>query len=186
MSMSQRDEYLSAIEKARIQFPNLKLLKAFECEADETLFSYFKEELLGRLQTDYLIAGVHYFKKNGEWAGSLSELNDLDSLKEFTRLTITAIESKIFKFIAHPDLFGAGYLEWDQNTISCSRDILEAAQSMKMPLEINGLGFWKNKIMTPDGERHMYPLEKFWELASEYNIEVIAKLRRTSPKADYK
>jgi len=79
----------------------------------------------------------------------------------------------LFSFIAHPDGFGAGYKEWDKNSEACAIDIFTAAEELSVPLEINGYGLRKNKIKTIEGERSVYPLLKFWELASEFNIKAI-------------
>ncbi|MCK5806256.1 MAG: histidinol phosphate phosphatase, partial [Lentisphaeria bacterium] len=53
------------------------------------------------------------------------------------------------------------------------RDILEAAQDLSIPLEINGYGFRKPMRETKHGLRLQYPVREFWELASEYDVSVV-------------
>ena len=65
------------------------------------------------------------------------------------------------------------YLAWDRHAEACSREILRAAEAYGVPLEINGYGFRKPRVDTPEGRRPMYPWIRFWELAAEYDIEVV-------------
>ena len=81
--------------------------------------------------------------------------------------------SGLFAFIAHPDLFGNAYLRWDANAAACARDILQAAETLQIPLEINGYGLRKPTIDTPQGRRHKYPWTPFWELAAELGVPAI-------------
>ena len=92
------------------------------------------------------------------------------------------IESGLFAFIAHPDLFGNCYKHWDENTISASRDIFAAAAECNVGLEINALGFRKiakKKLFNP---YPLYPWPPFWELASEYAVEVIVNADAHRPE----
>jgi histidinol-phosphatase (PHP family) len=84
------------------------------------------------------------------------------------------LQSGLFLFGAHPDVFGCSYLQWDAETESCARAILEAAQDLDIPLEINGNGFRRLQVQTESGLVRPYPLLPFWDLAAEYRITVIA------------
>ena len=82
---------------------------------------------------------------DGDWIGSYGGADSLKSLKAYSNYFIQSMESGLFAFMAHPDLFGNSYLTWDENTIAASHDILTAAAQLKMPLEINGYGLRKTK-----------------------------------------
>ncbi|MBF0279240.1 MAG: histidinol-phosphatase [SAR324 cluster bacterium] len=173
MDLSELPDYCQAIDDARIQFPQLTILKGMECEFDQQYVSFYQEKLLGELQFDYLIGAVHFVPVDGEWIGAYGGLDNAARLIAYTKYFIDSMRSGLFTFMAHPDLFGNCYLNWDDNTISAARDIFEAAEVLKIPLEINGYGLRKPKISTPLGMRCMYPWPPFWELAAEYDIEVI-------------
>ena len=83
------------------------------------------------------------------------------------------MESKLFAFIAHPDIFGCTNLEWSADLNSCSREILRTAEETQTPLEINGNGLRKKYLNSSTGLRPPYPWRPFWELASEFNIKVV-------------
>ena len=170
MDISELDAYIEEFKEAETD--DIVLLKGLECEWDPVYEGFYKEELLGLRKFDYLIGSVHYFKKYGEWE-YLSEIKTAKHLKQYAELMIKTMRSGIFSFIAHPDGFGAGYQTWDNNTISCTRDILTAAEELKIPLEINGYGLRKSLLSTPEGTRHVYPWNKFWEISGNYNIKAI-------------
>ena len=94
-------------------------------------------------------------------------------LNAYSRHLAEIMESGLFAFIAHPDLFGCSNEFWNDDLTSCSHDILSSAQATKTTLEINGYGMRKEPVQTSKGPRAQYPWPPFWELASEYKIEVV-------------
>ncbi len=172
MSMSELEDYEAQIERAREGVPDLSILKGMECEWDPGYHGFYRDELLHHREFDYLIGAVHWYPFRGEWL-YLNEIRTCDHLKEYTDLLIRTMESGLFSFIAHPDAFGTGYNRWDENSRSCSIDILEAAAELEIPLEINGYGFRKSAGLTADGNRRIYPLTEFWELASDFPIRAV-------------
>ena len=173
MDLQELPEYSQAIDEARERFPQLMLLKGAECEFAEEYVAFYQDTLLGQYQFDYLIGGAHYFPLHGEWVGSYGGADTIAGLQGYTDYFIKSMESGLFAFMAHPDLFGNCYLNWDENTISASHDIFTAAVELQVPLEINGYGLRKRQIDTPEGKRPMYPWLPFWEQASDYDIKVI-------------
>jgi len=173
MDYAEREAYCAAIEKAQADFSDLTLLKSMECEYEPAYRAYFEDELLGELNLDYLIGAAHFIPHEGRYIGVYGGITDAPSLRSYTHAYVELIEWGIFAFIAHPDLFGNSYLEWDAEAVACAKAILQAAETHGVPLEINGYGFRKPWIQTPEGRRPMYPWVCFWELASEYNIEVV-------------
>ena len=170
MDISELDAYVKEFKEAETD--KIVLLKGLECEWDTIYEGFYREELLGSREFDYLIGSVHYFKNHGEW-GYLSEIKTPKHLKQYADIMIDTMRSGIFSFIAHPDGFGAGYQTWDNNTTACTKDILSAAEELEIPLEINGYGLRKNLLSTPEGLRHVYPWMEFWEIAGNYNIKAI-------------
>jgi len=170
MDMSELDAYAEEFKEADTE--ELVLLKGLECEWDPTYEGFYRDELLGKRNFDFLIGSVHFIRISGNWE-YLSEIKTAKHLTKYAENIISTMRTGLFNFIAHPDAFGAGYLEWDGNAEACSKDILVAAEELSIPLEINGYGLRKNKIITQEGERSVYPLVNFWELAGNYNIKAI-------------
>lgn len=173
MHLNELPDYVESIQKARDHHPDLTVLSGMECEYEQDYHAFFEDELLNRHCLDYLIGSVHFYRNSGAWAKVHGGIQKPSHLVAYATQMIATMESGLFAFIAHPDLFGNSYLTWDKNTESCTRDILQAAVSLKMPLEINGYGFRKESVDTPQGRRPMYPWEPFWSIAAEYPIQVV-------------
>jgi histidinol-phosphatase (PHP family) len=173
MDMSELSGYCRAADEARRLYPRLRILKGMECEYDEKYAAYYQDELLGRLNFDYLIGSVHFFPCREGWRDAFWEIKDGNDLRLYARHFIATMQSGLFAFMAHPDLFATGYLKWDSQSKECSAEMFEAAASLDMPLEINAGGLRKPPVATPEGERPAFPLTPFWEMAAEYGIRVI-------------
>ena len=173
MDFRELPDYCRAVDEAREMFPQLTVLKGMECEFSDSYLSYYRDTLLDELQFDYLIGAAHFFPLNGEWIGSFGGIDTLAGLRAYVTYFIESMESGLFAFMAHPDLFGNSYHTWDVNTASAAKDIFQAAADLAIPLEINGYGLRKPLIDTPEGKRRMYPWLPFWELASDYDITVV-------------
>ena len=174
MKLSELADYCQKIDEAKEKYPDMKIYKGLECEYDPCYNSFYKDELLGEYNLDYLIGAVHWFPYGSEWINTWRSEAKPKFLLAYSKYIIRIMETEIFKFIAHPDVFAAFYLEEDENSIACAKDILTAAESLQIPLEINGYGFIKKEVKTNKGYRKMYPWSPFWHLASAYKIKVIA------------
>jgi len=181
MHMDELEEYLAAITKAQKQYQGLTILSGLECDYFKEYHNFYKEELLDKWGLDYLIAGTHFFKTNGVFKGAHGEITGRRELKAYAAACIKAIESGLFTFITHPDIFGMSYLKWDKEAQAVSKDILTAAAHNGVALEINSYGLRKKRVHTEQGERPVYPILQFWELAADYKVEVVANSDAHTP-----
>lgn len=172
MGIEELDSYERAIDEAIQKYPSIEILKGMECDWVKEYKNFFLEELKDKRKYTYLIGAIHNFKIDGKWTICYSP-EAFGHIKEYTDLAVEMIESEVFDFIAHPDLFGLFCPKWDNEATAAAKAICQAAETYKTPLEINGYGFRKPKIETEDGIRNAYPVEKFWEIATDYNIKVI-------------
>lgn len=154
----------------------------FECEWDKSFLSWYADTLLGNFGADYLVFGPHWVTAGSSHIYVL-EINDSDMLNRYATQTIEGIKSGLFAFIAHPDLFMGRWREWDDEAVSVSSAIIDAAIDCNMPLEVNGLGLKRQNIMTKNGERHQYPYLEFWQLAETKGAKVICNSDAHTPQA---
>lgn len=173
MPYSQLPDYMSDMEQAKDSYTDIKIYKGAECDYKPEYLSYFKDELLGKCDMDYLMAGIHFIPVDGEWLNCFQVENSKINLYAYTDFIIKVIDCDLFSFIAHPDVFAHFYHVWDVDAQVCSRAILEAASQKNRILEINGSGYRKDLLETSFGRRRPYPIDDFWLLASEYNVPVI-------------
>ncbi len=172
MDIDELDDYDKAIIAARTAYPKLKILKGMECDWIPEYKNFYIDELKNKRKYDYLIGSVHYFQYKGEWIFAFSK-DASGRIREYADAVIKMIESKLFDFIAHPDLFGIFTFKWNNEAVRATIEICEAAKAFKTPLEINGGGFRRQPMKTNEGIRYPYPVDLFWEIASDYGVEVI-------------
>lgn len=173
MRMDELPDYCAAIDQAQQDFPELTVLKGMECEYDDEYHAFYQETLLDELQFDYLVGAAHFVPDNGDWISCYRAESEVRLLKNYVSHFIKTMESGLYAFMAHPDLFGVFYLDWDENVVSASKDLFAAAADLKMPLEINAYGMRKPVIVRSNGTEYMYPVPDFWEIGTDYNIEVL-------------
>lgn len=176
MALAELDGYCDAVDAAaqRAAGDGLRVLKGLECEYVPEFVAFYREELLGARKLDYLIGGAHWYPHRGEWRGLYAGAMTPAQLRDYVDYQIAAMQSGLFAFIAHPDLFGVAWDEWDPAAAECSRVLLTAAAALDMPLEINGYGLRKPpKETSSGGPRPMYPWRPFWELAAECGVGVV-------------
>ena len=147
---------------------NTSVILGYECDYLPEWHGYF-EELKERV--DYLISGTHFmFRENGDRISPFSLSFSRKDIPIYAKLYIKAMETKIFDFMAHPDVFLLNY-KWDEDAKAASRDIIEAAVDLDMPLEINSNGIVKAEESGMD--EYGYPNRNFWSLAKEYGVKAV-------------
>ena len=171
MEYEELDAYGKDIDALKPR-KDIIILKGMECDWVEDYKNYYTDELLGKRNYDYLSGGMHWFKVKGEWIFCYQP-EAAGNLKYYTEHIIGMMESGIFDFVCHPDLFSRFTDRWTDETDVLSREICSAAESFKIPLEINGYGLRKPKMDFADGRRFAYPHPRFWEIASDYDIKVL-------------
>lgn len=125
---------------------------------------YFNEmvKLSKNFGAEYLLLGQHFLGNEHPLGTPATKRTDnKDILKEYTDDIIAGIESKLFTYVAHPDIIN--YFPDDEAYINETKRICITAKKHNLPLEINFLGI--------RAQRH-YPREKFWEIAGEIGAPV--------------
>ena len=145
---------------------DLKVLLGYECDYHRCYHQYLAET--GE-RVDYLIGAVHYLNLSEEADDPhFSRPLEKRDLPRYADRYCQMLQSGLFLFGAHPDLFTYNYRRWDEETEAISRAILACAVSEGIALEINGYGLQKKVMQTEDGFTHTYPHPRFWALAAEY------------------
>ncbi len=172
MAYSMLDSYNKDCIAVKMEYSGrLEVLRGFECDYLPQYQSYF-EEL--QEKCDYLFFGVHDLSLDidSEYSMFWNPITKEDLLA-YTKLYLEGLESGLFLFGAHPDVFCHSYRAWDAETIACSKAILECAVSNDVALEINGNGMRKGIVKTSYGTRYAYPHHEFWKLAAQYPVKVL-------------
>lgn len=172
MAMDQLADYVASVDAARRAHPTATVLLGMECEyAPDT--EDFQRSLLEQQGFDYLILGQHFTPVGGDWESSFTALVDAPSLRAYARTCIQGMETGLYSFLAHPDIFGCCGTAWGPDQEACAEELCAAAAALDLPLELNGYGLRKPSVTTPDGRRPMYPWPPFWAVAARHGCRVV-------------
>ncbi len=174
MSLDTFEIYLKDIEKCQSEFKNINIYKGLESEYLEEYDMHYKYL---RSKLDYMILGIHFYKYNGRVINTYIDCN-YDTIEGYLENAIRGMESGLFNYLAHPELFFFDYKDKDGNHTFDSRcemvtrKIIECAIKNNIYLEMNANGLKFSKV--EDKENWKYPYSKFWEIAKEYkDLKVI-------------
>ena len=120
---------------------------------------------------EYMILGQHFLYNEVEGIGSIGPTADPARLWQYCDQAITAMETGLFTYFAHPDLM---LFVGDRGLYRQEiRRLCQAANACRIPLEINLLGLREG--------RH-YPNPAFWDIAAEEGCTMILGRDAHSPQ----
>ena len=147
MLPAQLDDYVLTLRSLREKYADrLHLHIGLEAEYFPAYLGWLKEET-ERLGIEYLILGCHY-----------------DTTDE------QALETGLYRYLAHPDLFLNRMTAFDAEAEKACREVCAAAARLDIPLEYNMAGLTLQR--RPDGSLG-YTRDEFWRIAAEYPVKAI-------------
>lgn len=173
MPYPDMEDYLSILNDCQVKYQGqIKIYKGFEAEGLEEYFDYY-QSLLYEHKIDYLILGHHFHKHcvHSDYYGR--ETMKKKDIYQYCNDVEKALETGLFSYLAHPDLFLIGYKNFDLDAQTVSQRICEKAKSLNIPLEVNAGGM-RRGLRHVNGEKlYPYPNAHFWEVASQVGNDVI-------------
>ena len=175
------------VEESKDYFQSIRLLKekykdqieikiGFEYEYFPEFVPFlksFKEEN----QIDYYILG-HHFVPDEITGAHTCDMTEKEEILLYRDIVIAGINSGLFAYAAHPDMFMQNYIKFDETAKEVSRSICLAAKNANIPLEYNIYGIRKSD----DAGRELYPVENFWHIAREVGNSVILGIDAHRPE----
>lgn len=180
------DGFVSGIRMTACEFPGyvrtvralgeryareIKVLCGLECEYFPDYIEWMRD-LSGEAGLDYLILGNHFdgVEKGGFYFGACREPGQM---RRYLEWTVEGMQTGMFAYLAHPDLFLRAMPAFDDDCRAVSRELCRAAKALRVPLEYNLLGLrYGAKARQGLG----YPCERFWEVAAEEGCQAIVGL----------
>ncbi len=178
MEASELPDYVASIRALQEKYRGkIEILLGLECEYFPAYFPWLKQQI-ETYALDYLILGHHFSPSeiSGFYNGNLRTTEQLAYYRDDV---IAGMESGLFAYLAHPDLFMNGYQEFDEHSEAVSRAVIEAAVRTNTPLEFNLLGYVRGKHNGRPG----YPYPAFWKLAGEAGATAILGIDAHRPDA---
>ena len=90
--------------------------------------------------------------------------------RRYAEQVVEALETGLYRYLAHPDLFLNRVTAFDADAEKACRDICAAAARLDIPLEYNMAGLTLQG--RPDGSLG-YTRDEFWRIAAEYPVKAI-------------
>lgn len=173
MTCAQAREYIASIRRLRELYKNKIDIKiGFEMEYYPDKFQDMLT-FVKSIGAEYLILGQHYMK--GIFTGGHHVINGKatdEDLISYVKDVITAMESGVFTYVAHPDMIN---YHGDEALYEREmRKLCIASKRTNTPLEINCQGIREGRI---------YPAERFWKIAGEVGCPVTIGLDAHSTDA---
>ncbi|MBR5826048.1 MAG: histidinol-phosphatase [Clostridia bacterium] len=178
MHENELGEYCLSVKGLREKYADKISIKlGLECEYFPKYMPWLKE-MLEKHEMDYIILGHHFCDDE---PGSLynGQLTEVSQLYRYRDDIIEAMETGLFSYVAHPDIFMRGYPGFDEHCEKISLEIIEKAIETNTPLEYNLLGFSHS---LNDGKQG-YPYPDFWRLVAEKKPPVTMGIDAHQPEA---
>ena len=182
MVCDQLPEYIQAVHSAGEKYSGqIRVHCGLEMEHFPRYTAWLKDAFY-EYGLDYLILGNHYdtYEKDSVYFGSCKTK---EHVRRYAQMTIAGMETGLFLYVAHPDLFLSGYPEFDDTCAECSRELLRASRDLNVPLEYNLLGIRKSTERPARGVG--YPYERFWEMAAEEGCTAVIGIDAHTPAQLY-
>ena len=160
------DIYLPDINKGKAKYGDkIKIYSGLEIEYFPQFDNHYRQ-LLKWL--DYLILGQHVVMTASGLNDIYSEMTE-ELIELYKEEVIGALQTGMFRILAHPDIYLFGYRTWNKTTEKIAAAIIESAIANDVFLEINANGIRRGPIINQDNENtYIYPRLEFWRLVKRY------------------
>ena len=178
MDISQIDDYVSSVMAARQQYEGrLEVHLGWECEYYPEYMNWLRETK-EKYGFEYFILGNHFDTTDdgGMYFGSCTTP---EQFKKYVKMCTAGLETGLYKYFAHPDLFLRSCTTYDKPLRDASRELCRACKALGIPTEYNLLGYIIYK--KESGEHLGYPCRAFWETAAEEGVDCIIGTDAHSP-----
>ncbi|EXZ69007.1 putative histidinol-phosphatase [Bacteroides fragilis str. 3783N1-8] len=165
-------EYIESIRALKEKYRNQISIKiGLEYEYFPEYIHWLKE-IIKEYRLDYILFGNHHYHTDEKFPYFGHHTTNRDMLDLYEESTIEGMESGLFAYLAHPDLFMRSYPEFDKHCISVSRHICRAAARFHIPLEYN-IGY---VAINEARGITTYPCPQFWHIAANEGCTAIIGL----------
>lgn len=168
MGMDALDGYLRSVRALKEKYADSICLRVgFECEYFPAYMGWLRD-MKEKKQLDYLILGNHYdgSDETGIYFGALKTPQEL---RRYVDSTIRGIQTGLFAYLAHPDVFMRGYGRFDENCAAAARDLCRACRENHLPMEYNLHDRFRFGWLNKEG----YPCAQFFDIVREEGVRVI-------------
>lgn len=170
MRPEETAEYVSTLLALREEYKNdIQLLIGFEVEYYPKYFAKFLD-LIAPYPIDYIIMGQHFVDNEIGARHNYKPTDSVDQLNQYVDQVLEGLSTGCFTYLAHPDMIN--FTGSDEAYYAPMKRLCEGTKKLNVPLELNMLGVWENRI---------YPCDRFFHIAAEVGNDVILGLDAHQP-----
>ena len=177
MDINTFDKLLNEIDELKGKY-NIKLFKACESEYLNNNDDWYKEL---RSKLDYMILGIHFFNGEGRVLDTYKDIT-YQSVDYYYECAKKAIETGLFDYLAHPDLYLFDYKsingknEFDAKAKEICLKLIDLCVKHDIYFEVNtnGLKYSKDKS---NRDLWLYPNIEFFKVVKNYMDNNPGKLK---------
>ncbi|NBK98658.1 MAG: histidinol-phosphatase HisJ family protein [Erysipelotrichia bacterium] len=169
MRYEEFDEYYQSISILKEKYKEQITIKiGLECEYFPKYMDWLKT-FIKEKQLDYIILGNHFANsdEDGQYYGSCCD--DDTMLTRYVNDAIAGLNTGLYSYLAHPDLFMRGRKQWDTHAIKESYRLCEYCKKNDIILEYNLEGALVNDRF----HKIEYPYPAFWQIAAKVKNKVM-------------
>lgn len=177
MPIAQLDEYVHAMRALREKYADqIRLKIGFECEYFPEYMSWLAD-MKQEKQLDYLIFGCHYdtTDEGGFYFGSATTAQQL---ARYVDSALAGIDTGLFAYMAHPDVFMRRYQRFDENVRAAAKDLCQACKAKNLPMEYN----LHDRYRLGKANANGYPNADFFEIVYAEGVQLIIGLDAHEPQ----
>lgn len=177
-SYYELEDYLTSINYLKEKYKNqIEIKVGFEAEYYPSMFDYYQSLLKDKI--DFLILGQHcYLNDEDKFSWYFKKDSSIKDIHHYIDDVINGIESGLFKYVCHPDLFMHSQYEWNEELTRESQRLLEKCADFDIPIELNICGMRKTNY---NEEHYSYPNINFFKLVSKYKVKVVLGIDAHDP-----
>lgn len=170
MRLDQLPGYVQAIRAAQAEHAGTIVLKAgLECEYSRKNAAWLRDTI-AEWSLDYVILGNH-FSSDADDPVYFGALTDRSGIQSYLRSTVEGLETGMYAYLAHPELYLRAYPQWDAAAEDVARALCRACHALRIPVEYNLEGVRARRRFSQSGIG--YPNRHFWEVAAEEGCTAI-------------
>ncbi len=169
MALSEFAGYKQSILALKEKYKDQISIKlGVEAEYFEAYMPWLKE-FVKEQELDYVLFGNHFYQSDETRYYYGRDIQDMEGMERYVNDAIKGMETGLYAYLAHPDLFMRSLREWNEVAEYGARTICAKAKELDMILEYNIAG----KMVSERLGREQYPHHRFWEIAAETGCKAI-------------
>jgi len=181
MHIRELEGYVAIVKALREKYADqIRIHLGMECEAFPEFYPWLRE-IRKEMGFDYFILGNHYDTSDENRGPYFGKCAEAKCAYRYMETTIAGMESGLFIYLAHPDLFLHRYPEFDADAKRVCRELCETAKRLNMPIEYNILGHKRQPGSRSRGYVG-YTSPEFWEIAAETGNRAILGVDAHAPE----